>query len=184
MLFLKFTLCSSQAFWCLGQRPVPQEPMALLQAMRTPSFQSTERANSYQPSPATTNLPWGLPGPLCQFLTSPATWRKLKQPCVLHKKLTSERGRGGTEQAEYMRAKRKINAALSNFPLSPEGERAHGTPPHPFPPSLLCIVLNQACYLSTPSQTVHTCSTQDTKMPFHLQNKISRSPNCQGQQMK
>lgn len=184
MLFLKFTLCSSQAFWCLGQGPVPQEPMALLQAMRTPSFQSTERANSHQPSPATTNLPWGLPGPLCQFLSSPATWGKLKQPCVLHEKFTSEGGRGGTEQAEYMRAKRKISAALSNFPLSPEGERAHGTPPHPFPP-LFAVYCSESGLLF-----IHAITNSayllysDRKMPFHLQNKISRSPNCQGQQMK
>lgn len=121
---------------------------------------------------------------LCQFLSSPATWGKLKQPCVLHEKFTSEGGRGGTEQAEYMRAKRKISAALSNFPLSPEGERAHGTPPHPFPP-LFAVYCSESGLLF-----IHAITNSayllysDTKMPFHLQNKISRSPNCQGQQMK
>lgn len=62
MLFLKFTLSSSQAFCCLGQRPVPSPPRSHGSAAGHQDAKPPEqraRASSHQPSPATTNLPSG-----------------------------------------------------------------------------------------------------------------------------
>lgn len=70
-----------------------------------------------------------------------------------------------------MRAKRKINTGLPNFPLSPAAERALETSPS-FPPphdsTVYCFKAGLLFVHSTTNSPYLLCSV--TKMYFHLKN--------------